>query len=341
MLVSRMNTPMLVGDVCYVADDYYDLFLPDRLWLARPRRESHTDMRWLTYFFSSEIGSRELRSLATGTSGSMKNIPKDRVLKLEVDVPSVQEQHAIADVLSDTDNLIAALERLIAKKEAIKQGMMQQLLTGRARLPGFTGEWRTTRLSELGVFLKGRGVKRDDVRPTGVPCIRYGELYTDFKDYTATVRSFVNTEVADTALPIISGDLLFAGSGETRDEIGKCVAYIGQPAAVAGGDIVVLRGNSFNPIYLATLTNMPSVANQKACAGQGDAVVHISSHALGSLTVKLPPRAEQNAIVEVVQDCDQEIEALRTGLSKARALKAGMMQELLTGRTRLLAKVTS
>lgn len=246
------------------------------------------------------------------------------------------EQRRAAGALEDADELIVRIEHLIAKNQAVKQGMMQQLLTGRTRLPGFAGAWMTTTLGELGSFFKGRGVRRDDVRATGVPCIRYGELYTDFVNYTATTRSFVTPEVASTALRIRSGDLLFAGSGETREEIGLCVAYVGDVPAVAGGDIVVLRGSAFNPIYMATLANSPIVARQKARAGQGDAVVHINSRALAAIVVSIPSRAEQDAIAEVLTDADREIESLRVRLTKARDIKNGMMQQLLTGRTRLV-----
>jgi type I restriction enzyme S subunit len=248
---------------------------------------------------------------------------------------SPREQERISNALSDTDSVISTLERLIAKKQAVKQGMMQQLLTGKTRLPGFSEPWTHRLLGDLGTFLKGRGVKRDDVRESGVPCIRYGEIYTTFDDYTSVTRSFVEPRIAETALPLRTGDLLFAVSGETRDEIGKCVAYIGIIPAIAGGDIVVLRGTGFISTYLALLANTSTVTDQKARAGQGDAVVHISSRALAAIEVELPPRDEQDAIAEVVMDSDREIGLLELRLRKARSIKQGMMQQLLTGRIRL------
>ncbi len=296
------------------------------------------DQRFLLYLLKASEG--KLRE--SGQSGSQMNVNTDIVKGLHVCIPvDLKEQERIAAALWDIDDLIATLERLIAKKQAIKQGMMQQLLTGRTRLPGFDDEWASTTLGELGTFLKGKGVKRDDVRATGTPCIRYGELYTEFIDYTALTRSFVNRDVASTALPIRYGDLLFAGSGETRAEIGMCVAYVGGVPAVAGGDIVVLRGDTFNPVYLATLANSPAVANQKARAGQGDAVVHISGRALAAVSVSLPSRPEQDAIAEVLIDSDREIATLRGRLQKAHAIKTGMMQQLLTGRTRLPVETVS
>ncbi|MCZ0935826.1 MAG: hypothetical protein OXJ54_11650, partial [Gemmatimonadetes bacterium] len=91
----------------------------------------------------------------------------------------------------------------------------------------FEGEWRTSRLGDLGRFSKGRGIKRDDLSGAGALCVRYGELYTQYENYVVTPVSRIPKDVAAAALPITSGDLLFAGSGETAEEIGTCVAYIG------------------------------------------------------------------------------------------------------------------
>jgi type I restriction enzyme S subunit len=168
-----------------------------------------------------------------------------------------------------------------------------------------------------------------------VACIRYGEIYTAFGDYTDEARSFVTPDVASTALPIRRGDVLFAGSGETKVEIGMSLAYTGKRDAVAGGDIIVLRGTGFDPVFLASLLNSPEVSAQKARKGQGDAVVHISSHALADVELKLPGFEEQGAIATVIKDADAEISALAGRLAKTRAIKQGMMQQLLTGRTRL------
>jgi type I restriction enzyme, S subunit len=272
------------------------------------------------------------------TQGGQPNLSGAIVRSIELPLPPAAEQHRISVALRDADDLITALERMIAKKQSIKQGMMQQLLTGKTRLPGYNQTWTTASLGKLGTFLRGHGVKRDDVRRTGVRCIRYGELYTVFHDYTDDAVSFVSSAVAATALPLRTGDLLFAGSGETREEIGKCVAYVGPMPAVAGGDVIVLRGSECNAVYLALLVNTPEIASQKARAGQGDAVVHIYSQTLAALEVKLPPRVEQDAIARVIVDANCEIGLLRQRLAKMRGIKQGMMQQLLAGRIRLPIK---
>ncbi len=269
------------------------------------------------------------------TQTSIAHLPREKFIRMPLPLPSKAEQQAIGDALEHADEFIRALERLIAKKRNIKQGMMQQLLTGRTRLAGFDGEWTTVTVGQLGSFLKGRGIKRDDVRSSGIPCIRYGELYTTYVDYTASTVSFVQPTIAATALPIRMGDILFAGSGETKEEIGMSVAYVGDGPAVAGGDIIVLRGAGYDPIYLASLLNSPDVTAQKARGGQGDAVVHINWRVLAGIKVTVPPLPEQRAIAEVLQDADAEIASLERRLKAVRSMKTGMTQELLTGRTRL------
>ena len=199
----------------------------------------------------------------------------------------------------------------------------------------FSGEWKTKQLKELGQFSKGRGIKRDDVSEEGFPCVRYGELYTQYQDYILDVASRIPPNVAATALPIKTGDLLFAGSGETAEEIGRCAAYIGKEQAYAGGDVIVLTPSGQNSIYLGHLMNSPMVSAQKARLGQGDAVVHIYINNLAQVQIELPPIIEQNAIAEVLQDMDGLLNALEALITKKRAIKQAVMQQLLTGKTRL------
>lgn len=269
------------------------------------------------------------------TQTSIAHLPKAKLEIVPLPVPSVAEQHAITAVLSDADELIGSLEALIAKKRDLKRAVMQQLLTSRTRLPGFGGEWKTRRLGELGTFTKGSGIARGDLRETGVRCVRYGELYTRYENYVAKPKSRVPPDVADAALLIKKGDLLFAGSGETAEEIGICVAYIGEEPAYAGGDIIVLRASGQDAVYLAHLLNAPVAVRQKARMAQGDAIVHIRADHLAEVELPLPPLPEQRAIATVLSDMDTEITALEHRLDKTRAIKQGMMQQLLTGSIRL------
>ena len=276
---------------------------------------------------------KQLINLATGST--FLEISKRSIANIRIDIPSLLEQQSIAAVLSDMDDLIGSLEAILAKKRSIKQAAMQQLITGRKRLPGFEGEWAMSRLEDLGTFTKGKGVTRADLRETGARCIRYGELYTRYENYVAEPESRISQEVADVALPVKKGDLLFAGSGETADEIGICVAYVGEEPAYAGGDIIVLRESGQNPVYLAHLLNAPVAARQKTRMAQGDAVVHIRGDHLAEVELRLPALSEQQAIAAVLSDIDAEIAALERRLDKTRAIKQGMMEQLLTASIRL------
>lgn len=134
IIISRMNTPNLVGEVGYVAADFPTLCLPDRLWITRFASGSDICARWLAYIMSSAQIKETIKSLATGTSGTMKNIGKSALLALQLRFPSGAEQKAITTILSDMDAELAALEARRDKTRALKQGMMQELLTGRIRL---------------------------------------------------------------------------------------------------------------------------------------------------------------------------------------------------------------
>ena len=243
-------------------------------------------------------------------------------------IPPRPEQRRIAEALSDMDEQIASMEKLSAKKKAIKQGAMQELLTGKRRLPGFSGEWERICLSEIGHFIKGSGISRADASSGKLPAVRYGELYTKHDNYVKEYYSHISFDVAQTAVPVTYGAILFAASGETKEEIGKCAAIIDDHIVYAGGDILIFMPDKpVHPVFWGTLLNTPEVCKQKAQWGQGDAIVHIH--------VTIPDYEEQAAIADVLLSADREIDLLETQVTKARQIKQGMMQQLLTGTIRL------
>jgi type I restriction enzyme S subunit len=291
------------------------------------------DNKFLYYWL--QAAKPQFERIANGTT--IKTIGLQYFKDLKLPVPPHREQCAIAAAVSDVDALVHGLDGLIAKKRDLKQAAMQQLLTGKTRLPGFQGEWEAKRLGETGTFLKGSGVKKDEANSGDLPCIRYGEIYTHHNDYIKSFNSWISSRVAATATRLRQGDLLFAGSGETKEEIGKCVAFVDDREAFAGGDIVILRLADANPMFMGYYCNTAPINAQKASKGQGDAVVHISATALSSIEVTLPSYDEQTAVVAVLSDMDIDLSALEARRDKVRALKQGMMQELLTGKTRLVA----
>lgn len=293
--------------------------------------------KFLLYILLSDITQSVIDT--TRTIGAQPKLALERIRNFLIPLPPVlSEQQAIAAALSDVDELLSGLDRLIAKKKDIRLAAMQELLTGKKRLPGFSENWHEITLGELGFFIKGKGISRAEANSGLIPCIRYGEIYTHHNNIIKNFYSFISHESAQKSVRLKSGDILFTCSGETKEDIGKSVAFLTDIEAYAGGDIIILRNTYEDSKFLGYRLNANDIVLQKSSAGQGDAVVHISTTALSNICVTLPKdRTEQQAIVSVLSDMDAEIEALEARRDKVRNIKRGMMQELLTGKTRLIS----
>lgn len=196
--------------------------------------------------------------------------------------------------------------------------------------------WETIDLGSVGDFSKGRGISKDEAHSGKIPCVRYGEIYTHHNDYVKTFHSHISETVADTSRRLRTGELLFAGSGETKEDIGKCVAFVDDCEAYAGGDIVILTPRkAVDSLFLGYYLNSRPVAEQKASRGQGDAIVHISARSLAEIEIQLPPLPEQLRIAAALTDTDALLAAMEKLIAKKRAIKQGAIQELLTGTRRL------
>lgn len=197
-------------------------------------------------------------------------------------------------------------------------------------------DWEVKTLKQIGSFSKGAGISRVEAHSGNLPAVRYGELYTLHNDYIKSFDSFISEQVALRSKKINKGDVLFACSGETKEEIAKSASYIGDDVAYAGGDIIILTPNlKVDPIYMGYVTNSKSSIAQKAAKGQGDAVVHISTASLQSLVLPLPSFNEQTNIASALSSVDKLIDDLNQLIEKKKAIKQGAMQQLLTGKQRL------
>lgn len=196
-------------------------------------------------------------------------------------------------------------------------------------------EWHESKLGDIGKLFKGKGISKAEIRKSGIPCIRYGELYTRYNIYFRDALSFCDSNSASQSQKIQYGDILFAGSGETADEIGKPVAYIGNQTAYAGGDIIIFRPQKQNSLFLAFMLNHGNAKRQMSVQGQGHSVVHIYPGGIAKLQIPLPPLPEQQRIAAVLQAADREIALLRQKLAALRQQKKGLMQQLLTGKVRV------
>lgn len=293
--------------------------------------------QFLTHYINSKIIF--LREVVARGNGQ-PNLNTTLIGNFCVPMPPRHEQDAIAESLSDVDALIESLESLIAKKRALKQGAMQELLSGRRRLPGFTGEWQSVSLGEYGTTYGGlTGKSKEDFGQGD------GQFVT-FMNVILNVRidceSFEHVRVSpgETQNRVRKGDLLFNGSSETPEEVALC--------SVIEDEIPDLFLNSFcfgfrffpdvkaSGLFLALYLRSGEGREIIKSLAQGSTRYNLSKFSLMKAAMKVPELREQIAITNIFRDFDAELDMLEQRLSKARQIKQGMMQELLTGRVRLL-----
>lgn len=194
--------------------------------------------------------------------------------------------------------------------------------------------WEVKKLGEIGNFLKGKGIKKDELCDNGLPCVTYGQIYTSYDFYTDKFTSFIPINLKPYTTEIYQNDILFTGSGETKEEIGKSIAYIGKEYAYAGGDIIILRQDKIISIFITYYLNSIG-RKQLNRLGQGDSVVHIYKSILESVKIPVPPLAEQEKIAEILSLWDKAIEHTKELIAYKEKQKKGLMQNLLTGKKRL------
>lgn len=255
---------------------------------------------------------------------------------LQLPVPPLAEQKKIAEVLGVWDKAIEKQSQLIEQLTLRKRGLMQQLLTAKRRLPGFSDPWKKVRLGDIGKFDKGFGVPKESIKENGNKAITYGEIYTKYNYVIKNVASYIDDETASISKKITRGTILFTGSGETLEDIGKCVAFIDNDVAYAGGDIIIFNPSiEINSVVLSYCLNSSPVNAQKWKYGQGFSVVHIYQKDLAKIQIEIPSFEEQTAIAEVLTAADREIELAQQKLELLRQQKRGLMQQLLTGKKRV------
>lgn len=264
--------------------------------------------------------------------------------------PSLKEQIAIAGVLSDTDALITELEKLIAKKQAIKTATMQQLLTGRTRLPQFAKhpdgvlkgnkpselglipeDWICVKLGEIGQCIIGLTYSPRDVSDTGTLVLRSSNVQNNKLAYQDNV--FVNMDLPERVI-VRKGDILICVRNGSRKLIGKC-ALIDHAAegCAFGAFMAIYRTKAHDFIFYQFQSNL--IHNQ-IDETMGATINQITNKDLSGFIISMPScDQEQTAIATILLDMDAELEALEQKLAKIRDIKQGMMQQLLTGRIRL------
>ena len=195
----------------------------------------------------------------------------------------------------------------------------------------FPCDWATDKkLKDIGTFGKGRGIPGDKLVPEGVPCVGYGDIYMKYDHFHfENAKSFVDEETARESQPIKKGTLLFTGTGETAEEIGKCVCYNGDETIYAGGDIITFVSDKVNPLFLTYQQYQSFSLKRKASFGQGHSVVHIHRENLERLNVAFPKSdSEQSKISEILMKWDEAIELYNRQIEKLKLLKSVCLKKM-------------
>ena len=314
--------------------------------------------RWLGYFMNQAIFHNQLLPFITGTKVSA--ISRSAIQNVKVLIPPLPEQQQITKALSDVDALISTTEKLLQKKKNIKQGAMQELLTGKKRLPGFAkstrtkmtelGEipeaWEVKTLSEIFEFKPNNTFTRDCLNDSKgeYQNVHYGDVlikYPNILDCSKESIPFIN-EGINIKFPkygIMEGDIIIADTAED-ETVGKVVEIfnLGEKKIVSGLHTFLCRKitDDFAPKWLGYFMNQAIFHNQLLPFITGTKVSAISRTAIQNVKVLIPSKEEQTAIANVLSSMDKEIETLNTKLEKYRNLKTAMMQQLLTGKIRLV-----
>jgi type I restriction enzyme S subunit len=320
-----------LGQVSLVPDAPYPRYLISQSQMKLSVNREMADPLFFYYLFTGEQQQEYIRQNTIQTGVPHTNLGILR--KIPVPRPPLPEQRAIAEALSDVDALIGALDRLIAKKRDLKQAAMQQLLTGQKRLPGFSGEWEVKRLRQLAKIQRGASPRPidspiwfDDSSTVG--WVRISDV-TRAGMYLRETEQRLSLLGVQTSRPVRRGSLIMS-----------ICATVGWPiiteidTCIHDGFVVFdhLRADQRFLYYI-----LKSIEPNWSRHGQTGSQMNLNTGLITGTEVSIPPTvAEQTAIAEVLSDMDTEIAALERRRDKTRALKQGMMQELLTGRTRLV-----
>lgn len=327
------HTELLHSDIGFGSTEFHVL-----------RANDISDSRFIYYWSNREVFRKSLESEMVGSAGH-RRVPLSAISNYQIPVPPKAEQTAIAQALSDVDALISELEKLIAKKQAIKTATMQQLLTGRTRLPQFAmredGTPKGTKPSELGEIPEDWDV----FSLLDIANLVHGKAHEPYVvesgEYVVVNSKFVSTEgkvrkyCSQNDCAAKKGDILMVLSDLPNGKaLAKCF-YADQDHVYAVNQrVCIFRTNVFDSKYLQLIMN-----RHKYFLALDDGVTqtHILNGDIAACQLFAPvKRAEQTAIATILSDMDAEIQALEQRLGKTRQIKQGMMQELLTGKTRLI-----
>lgn len=339
IIISRSNTENLVGASAYINSDYPELFLPDKLWQTIPKPDAN--MKWLSYVLSSEPVRYTLSNLATGTSGSMKNITKGEFLSLRIGIPPLPEQQKIAKILSTWDNAISTTERLIDNSTQQKKALMQQLLTGKKRLldesgKRFEGEWEEIVLGDI----CSRVIEKNNGQSTNVVTISAQQGLIRQEEF---FKKSVASEILDNYYVLRRGQFAYNKSYSNGYPMGAIKRLNRYEDGVVTTlyicfeikDLSKTDTDFLEQYFESGLLNR-GLTQVAAEGGRAHGLLNVKPSDFMALKFKLPTYPEQQKIATVLTNADKEIDLLEQQLADLQQEKKALMQVLLTGKKRVV-----
>lgn len=335
ILISRMNTPDLVGEIGYVGSDYQNLFLPDRLWMTKTTPD--ISVRWLSYQLVSPRQRFNIKSIGTGTSGSMKNISKPNFLGLIIYYPPLLEQQKIASFLSQVDRKIDLLQQKVSALETYKKGVMQQLFSQQLRFKQDDGndfpDWGKVFLGDIGEFRTSSVDKKSKIDQQKAFLINYMDVYNHLDINNKSVKEFQivtakQSQIASSGIK--KGDILFTPSSETPSDIGHSVVVFEDIVdAVFSYHLLRFRPKiKLDLMYSHYFCNIPKVLMQISKFATGSTRFTISSKNFSKIKVDLPSQKEQTKIANFLSSIDQKIAHTQEQLEQTQSFKKGLLQKM-------------
>ena len=315
IILSRMNSPSLVGANAYIASDFSNLYLPDRLWQLEPY-PNKVNMRWLSYVLGRQETKNRFLNMATGTSNSMKNITKEDVLNLNISLPPIEEQKKIAATLSVWDSAIEKMEKLIEAKESQKKSLIKKLIekqeekANKIKVGNVTIDKNKWKHERIGNVLKiGHGRDYKGLSLGNVPVFGSG-------GYMTSVDNFLH-----------DGETVCVGRKGTID---KPFYYKGKIWTVDTLFYTYDFKNVIPKFIYYVFCSIPWKIKNEA-----GGVPSLTSKIVENVEFYSPSLPEQQIIVDVLSDADDELSLLKQQLENYKKQKQGLMQKLLTGQWRV------
>ena len=301
--------------------------------------------------YALDCHAAQAQKSSMGRGITIMHIYSGQLKYLWMPLPPLAEQAAIVRYLDEAEERIQAYtttkEKLITLLEEQRQAIIHQAVirgldpnvtlkpSGVDWLGDLPEHWSAIQIGRVGTFSKGSGGTKEDQVANGIPCIRYGDLYTTHKYFVEQSRGFIPLEKTSNYTPIQRGDILFPASGETIEEIGKSAVNLIEPPIYCGGDVIIFRPKvPMDPRFSGYALDSTMAQDQKSRMGRGVSIMHIYSNHLKYLWVAIPPINEQEAVSQYI---DEKTSTIGTTISHARR-QIELMEEY---RTRLIADVVT